>query len=146
MCFVLYAETSKPIPRKQWNADAPDISVTDLTERESPIRSHFGTPEVQCIGSTSQCGCDFPHVMFQNGHWPWFDDDDPETEESERRNREGLVTLIRSTGENTVELYGVWLGDFDFNTPPAVREEISLDVILSRDFRFKVRGFYVVHL
>jgi len=148
MCFVLYAGTSKPIPRKQWNADAPDINVTDLTERESPIRSHFSTPEVQCIGSTSQCGCDFPHVVFQNGDWPWFDDDEPnpEAEARDQRNREGLVTLMRSTGENKVELYGVWDGDFDFNTPPAVREEIRLGAILSRDFRFKEQVFYVVHL
>jgi hypothetical protein len=148
MCFVLYAGTSKLMARKEWRKDTPDLAVKALTERESPITAHFSKPEVQYIGSTSDCGCDFPHVMFQNGEWPWFDDGehDAEREASDRYNREALVSLLRATGEQTVELYGVWDGDFDFTTPPAVREEIFLDTILERTFRFKEQGFYVVRL
>jgi hypothetical protein len=148
MCFVLYAGTSHPIARKEWRKDAPDVSVQSLTERESPIAAHFSKPQVQYIGSTSDCGCDFPHVMFQSGGWPWFDDDQPEpqVEASDRDNRERLVALLRETGEPTLELYGVWDGNFDFNTPPAIREQISVETILQRDFRFKERGFYVVGL
>ena len=148
MCFVLYAGTSKPIPRKEWRNDAPDLSVKALTERESPIAAHFSKPEVQYIGSTSDCGCDFSHVMFQNGDWPWFDDGehDPELEASDRYNREALVKLLRATDEQTVELYGVWDGDFDFATPPAVREEIASTTILDPAFRFKEQGFYVVRV
>jgi len=136
------------MPRKEWREDAPDISVKPLTERESAITAHFSTPEVQYIGSTSDCGCDFPHVMFQNGGWPWFDYDepDPEQQANDRYNRQALVNVLRATGEQTVELYGVWDGDFDFKTPPAVREEIVLDTILDPAFRFKERGFYVVRL
>ena len=146
MCFVLYAGTLKPMPRKGWCEDSPDISVKALSERESPITAHFSTPAVQYIGSTSDCGCDFPHVTFQNGGWPWFQDGelDPEREASERYNRQVLVDLLRATGEPTVELYGVWDGDFE--TPPAVREKIVLDTILERAFRFKERGFYVVRV
>ena len=148
MCFVLYAGTSRPIPLKKWRNDAPDLSVKALTERESPINAQFSKPKVQCIGSTSGCGCDFPHVMLQNGDWPWFDDDehDPEEEAGERYNREGLVNLLRTTGEQTVELYGVWDGNFDFTSPPAVREEIALTAILDPAFRFKEQGFYIVRL
>ena len=129
--------------RKEWRDDAPDLSVKPLTEHENPIAKYFSSPEVQYIGSTSQCGCDFPHVTFQNGGWPWFDDDevDVESEASDRFNREGLVSLLRQTGEKTVELYGVWDGNF---TPPAIREEIYLDAILGRSFRFKEQGFYTV--
>ena len=47
MCFVLYAGTSKPMLRKEWHKDAPDLSVKALTERESPITAHFTKPEVQ---------------------------------------------------------------------------------------------------
>ena len=146
MCFVLYAGTSHPIPRKEWRNDAPDVSVKSLTERERPITAHFGKPEVQYIGSTSDCGCDFPYVMFQNGEWPWFDDDEPEPEReaSDRYNRERLVAVLRETREPTVELYGVWDGDFDFTTPPAIREEISVETILERGFRLKEQGFYIV--
>jgi len=148
MCFVLYAGTMKPIPRKEWCKDAPDLSVSALTTRESPIAAHFGKPEVQCVGSTSECGCDFPHVMFQNGEWLWFDntEPDPEQEARDRYNRKGLVDLLRTTGEPTVELYGVWDGEFDFTTPPAIREEIVVAAILAPTFRLKEQGFYVVHL
>jgi len=151
MCFVLYAGTSKPMPRKEWRNDAPDLSVKVLTERESPITAHFSKPEVQCIGSTSDCGCDFPHVTFQNGDWPWFEDEnedelDRQRKATERYNREGLVTLLRQTGESIVELYGVWDGDFDFRTSPAAHEEIPLEAILDPAFRFKEQGFYLVRL
>jgi hypothetical protein len=136
------------MPQREWRDDAPDLSVKPLTERESPIAAHFSKPQVQYVGSTSQCGCDFPHVTLQNGEWPWLDDDDPspQREASDRYNREGLASLLRQTGEPAVELYGVWDGDFDFRTPPVIRESITLDTILERDFRFKERGFYVVTL
>jgi|HubBroStandDraft_4_1064222.scaffolds.fasta_scaffold55366_1 hypothetical protein len=151
MCFVLYAGTSKPMPLKDWRNDASDLSVKALTERESPITAHFSKPEVQYIGSTSDCGCDFPHVMFQNGDWPWFEDEnedelDRHRKATEQHNREGLVALLRQTGESIVELYGVWDGDFDFTTPPAAHEEIRLEAILDPTFRFKEQGFYVVRL
>jgi hypothetical protein len=151
MCFVLYAGTSRPIARKEWRKDAPDLSVKALTQRESPIATQFSKPEVQYIGSTSDCGCDFPHIMYQNGDWPWFDDGqenelDREKKATEQHNREGLVTLLRQTGESTVELYGVWDGDFDFRTPPAAHEEIHFEAILDPAFRFKEQGFYTVRL
>lgn len=148
MCFVLFAGTSRPLPRKEWRNEAPDISVKSLDEREEPIRMHFSKPEVQYIGSTSDCGCDFGSVMFQNGEWPWWDDGeiDPEQEKRERHSRERLVETLRNAGEPTVELYGVWDGGFDFQTPPRIREEICLTEILERTFRFKEQGFYVVRI
>jgi len=149
MCFVLYAGTSKPMLRKEWRNDAPDLSVKGLAERETPITTHFRKPAVQYIGSTSQCGCDFPHVILQNGEWPWFEDEnedelDRQRKTTEQHNREGLVTLLRQTGESSVELYGVW--DGDFRTPPAAQEEIHLEAILDPAFRFKEQGFYTVRL
>jgi len=89
--------------------------------------------------------------MFQNGEWPWYEDEnederDRQRKASELRNREGLVRLLRQTGESSVELYGVWDGDFDFSTPPAAHEEIQLEAILDPAFRFKEQGFYTVRL
>ena len=110
MCFVFCAGTTKPMLFKEWRSDAPELSVKPLTERESPITAHFSKPEVQYIGSTSACGCDFPHVMFQNGEWPWFEDEnedevDRQRKATEQLNREGLVTLLRQTCESSVESY-----------------------------------------
>jgi hypothetical protein len=151
MCFVLYAGTAKSIPGKESRNDAQELSIKGLTEREKPIAAQFSSPEVQYIGSTSGCGCDFPHVMFQNGDWPWFEDEDEDeldrqTKATEQHNREALVALLRQTGESTVELYGVWDGNFDFRTPPAAREEIRLQAILDPSFRFKEQVLYVASL
>ena len=147
MCFVLYAGTVNPIPRRDWRDDAPDLTVQALTERDSPIAAHFTMPHVQYMGSTSGCGCDFPNVMYQNGEWPWFLNEEPDEDDlkktlTEQMNRERLVALLRETGEPEIELYGVW--DGDFATTPAKREEISVNEILDPGFRFKEKGFYRV--
>jgi len=140
MCFLLFAGTDKPLPRKTWVKEVPDVYVQSLREYDAAISRHFSKPEVQQIGSTSGCGCDFPHVMYQNGGWPRLNDVeiDQEWEETKRFNREALVGLLRSTGEDVVELYGVWAGDFE--EEPKHREDVSLDRILDSDFYFKEQG------
>jgi alpha-D-ribose 1-methylphosphonate 5-triphosphate synthase subunit PhnL len=147
MCFSLYAGATKPLPRRAWDKSARGLSVTSLVERDANIVSHFSLREVQHIGSTSGCGCDFPHVTLTRGSWVGYPDvvvDDPDWEASERMNREALVTLLRGSGEKTVELYGIWDGEFE--KPVNVREKIPLTRILESDFRFKERGFYTVSL
>jgi hypothetical protein len=142
MCFTLYAGTSNPLPRKAFNNEAPDICVESLNEQDAAARKCFSLPEVQYIGSTSNCGCDFPHAMYQNGGWPFFrKDEDAEQLDSDTCNKAALVHLLESTKEKRIEVYGVWNGDF---SEPKAREEISLEDILSPDFYFKEQGFYTV--
>ena len=152
MCFVLYAGTTSPIPRKKWDKgerhisltaiDAPALSVEPLTDRDASVKVHFSNPEVQYIGSTSGCGCDFPHAMFQDFGWPeigyveYLDQDD------DALLRGALVSLLRASGEKVVELYGIWDGEFD--RPPEAQENIALEEILAPHFHFKERGFYKV--
>jgi hypothetical protein len=135
--------------RKQWHNDAPDLFVQALTEHDRRIAAHFSKPEVQYIGSTTHCGCAFPNVMFQNGGWPWLEyPNEGEVERqwraTEQHNREGLFALLRETDESSVELYGVWDGNFD--SAPAAREEIRLEAILDPSFRFKEQAFYTMRL
>jgi len=146
MCFLLYAGTSVPIARREWVKESPDLSVGSLTDYDAAIRSHFTAPEVQAIGSTSGCGCDFPHLLYQNGEWPAYLEEEVDEERlgSDRLNRGLLVELLRSTGESVLELYGVWAGDFA--AEPRIREEISLGSIRRDDFYFKERGFCRVDL
>lgn len=143
---MLYAGTSHQIPRRSWDIDSPDISVGALREQEAQVTKHFSLPEVQNIGSTSCCGCDFPWVMFQNGGWPTSEDQDNDEEltASELVNRTALVGLLRTIQNDAVELYGVWAGDYA--KEPQSREKIPLKRILDSDFRFKERGFYEVML
>lgn len=146
MCFMLYAGTAKPIPRNKWKEGSLSLPVESITEHDAPISAHFGNPEVQYIGSTSGCGCDFPHLMLQNGGWPFLKDPrrDAERDASDRHNMEALVALLGTTGEETVELYGFWAGDA--TAEPRAREQVSLDDLLDADFHFKERGFYRVSL
>jgi hypothetical protein len=145
MCFVLYAGTIKPLPRRTWLKEHPALSIASLTEREAPIKQHFSNPEVQYVGSTSGCGCDFPNLNLYKGEWPLFEvEQDGEREASNRHNREALVDLLRESGEKTIELYGVW--DGDFAKAPKAREEVPLQRILDSDFYFKEQGFYTVSL
>lgn len=143
---MLYVGTAEQIPRKEWIKDTPGICIRNLIEYDAEVQKHFGSPEVQYVGSTSGCGCDFPHVMQQNGGWPIFNDseEDPEYKATIHHNRQELVTLLRVISEETLEIYGVWAGDFD--KEPSIREEISLDTILGSDFYFKERGFYRVRV
>lgn len=145
MGFVLHAGTTKPLQRRKWLKEAPALAVVSLTERDAPIKAHFSSPEVQYIGSTSGCGCDFPNVNLQNGEWPTFEvAGDLERDASDRYNRQALVALLRESGEKTIELYGVWDGDFA-ETPKAL-EEVSLQRILDSDFHFKEQGFYRIRV
>ena len=104
---------------------------------------------MQYIGSTSGCGCDFPHATFQNGEWPEIsyrayrvELEDPESLASDRRNRKALVDCLRKSNERLVELYGIW--DGDFTEVPQARESIILEDLLDSDFLLKERGFYKV--
>lgn len=147
MCFMLYAGTDRAIPRKAFNPNAPDISVQDLSPDEEAIKVHFHKPEVQNIGSTSNCGCDFRFAIFQNGGWPkpeFSAEPDQETAAGDQFNQEALVGLLRSIKEGSAELYGIWSGDC--MEKPYRHEGISVDEILEHLFCFKERCFYEVKI
>jgi hypothetical protein len=153
MCFVLYVGTTNPLPRRKFDKDSPGLSVESLTERDAAIKQYFNAPEVQYVGSTSGCGCDFPHATLQNGRWPEIEYHDQADEKDEldlardfsgRQNCQALIALLRATGDQTVELYGMW--DGDFAKKPKIQEEITADELLSVNFRFKEQGFYKVYL
>jgi hypothetical protein len=139
---MLYAGTSNAIPRREWQKSAPNISVVSLTEHDAPIKVHFKSLEIQCIGSTSGCGCDFPHVLLQNGEWPTFDSDDAERVATFAQNRNALAALLRNTADETIELYGLWWGDFA--KEPLAYEDIPFLRILEPDFLFRERVLYRV--
>jgi len=153
MCFVLYAGTVNALPRLAWDKEAPNISVKPLGDHDAVIKQFFSNPEVQYVGSTSGCGCDFPNIMLQNGGWPRVevseaekDEFDKEQDISDQHNRELLVGLLQASGNKTVELFGFWIGTKDdFKKPPRAIENIPLVRMLESDFRFKELVLYRVH-
>lgn len=146
MCFVLYLGTEKPVEWPGWNAEARDVHVGPLSEHDAPIRAHFTKPVVQYIGSTSGCGCDFPYASLQDGGWVTIE---PDVEDAaqiaiESHNRSRLLQLLQSTGEPSLELYGVWDGDFELS--PSARVKISVDDLAQDGFWIREQCFYLVEM
>lgn len=147
---MLYAGTTTPIPRAGLNEGALRLPVESLAEGDAPVKAVFSKPEVQYIGSTSGCGCGFPRMqLLPDGEWATvgyngYPDPNREQDAGEHSDMEALVELLRTTGEEMVELYGFWAGDA--SEAPRARENASLDSLLDPDFHFKERGFYRVSL
>jgi hypothetical protein len=147
MCFHLYAGTSRPLPRSEFDASDPRVHVSDLRASEASTRLIFNKPEVQYIGSSTHCGCGFPSVMQDSaGGWSYWVDPvkDAEVLIENQRECEQLCLLLSQIDEDEIELYAVWEGDQD--KEPLVREEIALDDIRRECFRFKEGGFYRLKL
>jgi hypothetical protein len=51
---------------------------------------------------------------------------------------------LKTIDEESVELYGVWAGDY--RVKPHGRETTSIERVLEADFRLKEGGFYEVRL
>lgn len=83
--------------------------------------------------------------MFQNGGWPELERNtrDAKEQASDHEERTALGALLRTLGEEKVELYGLWSGGYGL--PPASREELSIEALLDSSFYLKERGFYTVH-
>ncbi len=136
MCFVLFVGTTSPMELKVPHEGARELSVQVLSDRESPVASHFSMPYLQYVGSSAGCGCSFPHSLDAT----WFEEE--EVDENEAFNRKELVELLHRSGEPSVEIYGMW--DGDFATPPLSRESVEAADILNKNFHFVEQGFYVV--
>jgi hypothetical protein len=145
MCFMLYAATQRPIALVAWSIEARAVNVTAVSDEERrPLLSNFTLPHIQCIGSSTGCGCDFPNEdadAYPEREWI-ESEKDTEQRADEQRNREELADLLRSTGEPVIELFGAWTGGFE--EPPIVRESISIEELSKPTFCFLHGAFYTV--
>ena len=144
MCFTLYVGTEKPLPLIEWKKEAPDICVERIPDNQVGMKVYFSMPVVQYVGSTSGCGCDFPHWENVQGQVQ-PEDFDPRDEDEKRSNQENvaaLLKLLRESGEPEWEIYGVWNGDCT-DSPSAVKS-IALADIEKPNFLFIERVFYRV--
>ena len=146
MCFMLFVATDKALPLKEWREDAPGIWVGPLRENEAAVRGHFNKPVVQYVGSTSGCGCDFPHWILFNGEVPTdgFDGRDEGLRKVNYENAKNLVKLLRDSSETSVEIYSVWAGNE--SNPPLSKKSITIEGILMPTFLFGEQVFYQVRI
>lgn len=146
MCFMLFAGTDAPLPLSEWRKEKPDVWVRPVGENETGIRAHFSKALVQFVGSTTGCGCDFPHWLLHNGEEPEvrLEETDSARAARDRCNRQALASLLEGLGKGSAELYGVWAGNWEKR--PRRIEEISLSKLCENSFLLGEQVFYRVKL
>lgn len=146
MCFVLYVASDIPIPDMPFDQNSPALNTKPLTDRESPIQNVFSKPNVKFLGSSTNCGCGFRNLSFQNGGWPeeYLVDLDPEFGAGTQDDHKSLHRFLMSQLDSTeqIEIYGCWDGDFD--AEPARHETIDVAQTLRDDFFLRERCLYTV--
>lgn len=143
---MLYAATNNRLPLRPWDKENRALCVEPLKESETTVARYFTLPVVQYVGSDTCCGCGFPNQSLIGDQWTG----DPDSEEPDpdgMGNLHALAKLIEESGENSIELYGIWLSkDEDFKKELIGVEAISFETILRPTFQFKERYLYKVNL
>lgn len=104
MCMMVYVASDRPLPTSAWDAARPGFHVTELSDRDAPVRRQFSKPYVYYAGSHEGCGCGFQYGEYE---------DEPAAlaagRDSRRRLAEFLAAALRHQPE--VELFACWDGD-----------------------------------
>src|SRR4051812_45959015 len=70
MCMVVYIASDYPLPTSSWDEARPRFHVTELSERDEPVRRQFSKPCAYYAGSHEGCGCG-----FQYGEYPGYQEE-----------------------------------------------------------------------
>jgi hypothetical protein len=106
MCMLIFIASDHELPILQWDQDRPRFHVTELAERDEPVRSKFSKPHVYYASSHEGCGCG-----FQYGEYDGFEEgaDLPDKKNSRRLLAEYLAVALQH--KDVVELFACWDGD-----------------------------------
>ena len=141
---MFHMATKINVPKIEWNKDLPAFNISDLSEVNKDVLTHFNLPYVSYIGSDESCGCGFKHALMQDGQW--FPVIDSENSDDGFKNQKQLFDFIKGNliDQEFIEIYGCW--DGDFAEPSQDKQEIELNVLLDPEFYFKERGLYIVKI
>ena len=107
----------------------------------------FTLPHVKFLGSSTNCGCGYRHLSFQNGEWPeeYLIGTDSEFGTDTQGDHESLHQFLLDQLKTTdkIELYGCWDGEFKY--PPSRHETISVHDIINDEFFLRERCHYTVN-
>src|SRR5262245_2730047 len=105
MCMMVYIASDYALPTLAWEQTRPRFHVTELSERDEPVRRQFSKPYVYYAGSHEGCGCG-----LQFGEYPGYEEADlADKQESRRRFAEFLSVALQH--QPVVEVYACWDGD-----------------------------------
>ena len=141
---MFHMATKINVPKIEWNKDLPAFNISDLSEVNKDVLTHFNLPYVSYIGSDESCGCGFKHALMQDGQW--FPVIDSENSDDGFKNQKQLFDFIKGNliDQDFIEIYGCW--DGDFAEPSQDKQEIELNDLLDPEFYFKERGLYIVKI
>ena len=105
--MMVYIASDYSLPTIGWDKTHPRFHVTELTERDQPVKRQFSKPFVYYAGSHEGCGCG-----FQYGEYEGFEEDPTElaaAKDSRRKLTEFLSVALQH--QQSVELFACWDGD-----------------------------------
>jgi hypothetical protein len=136
MCMVVYIASRSPLPLIPWQKEAPAFNVSELTEHEQPVRSHFAVPYICQAGSHTCCGCGFN----EGREYPQAYDD-PVTKRADAM--KSSAQLVKYVREHHIEqIYSCWSGDE--SQPKESECHIKLGALVAEDFFFRERQLLIV--
>lgn len=148
MCFVLYLAARIPPPAIP---DGPygcrDVHTRPLRAYDEPVRTHFTLEHAVYLGSDQGCGCGFRHTIVNDPRSGEYFASLPDYDTtSTQPNHDALAARLQRhfAGEDFVELYGCWDGDFAL--PERGRFELAVEDLADRAFHFVELGYYRVNL
>lgn len=145
MCMIFYLGSNRRLPLVPFNSKEPSFNSKELDESEMAVKRHFNACYITYVGSDTGCGCEFRYALKELNGWTPVGGKDEMHDESIQKNQEALYSYIKTyVNEDSVELYCCWDGDYEEQAE--CREEIRIRDILDKDFFFKERGFYRVHI
>src|SRR5947209_7661574 len=106
MCMMVYIASDYALPTTAWHKDRPHFHVTELAERDSPVRRQFLKPCVYYVGSHEGCGCG-----FQYGEYVGFEDEADLAIKRDSRRRLAKYLTLALQHQPEVELFACWDGD-----------------------------------
>ena len=136
MCMVAYIASRSPLPLIEWQKEAPAFNVSDLTEHEQPVRSHFALPHIRQAGSHTGCGCGFN----VGREYPQAYDDPVAERADAMKSSAQLVDYIRE--HHVEQIYSCWSGDE--SQPKEFERHIKPDDLIAPDFFFRERELLFV--
>jgi hypothetical protein len=136
--MLIYVASDYALPTSAWDQGRPGFHVTELAERDEPVRRQFSKPCIYYVGSHEGCGCGFQYGEYEDL------EEDPAAlaaaRDSRRQLAEFLSVALRS--QPAVELFACW--DGDQAVPPEHRGQVRpVDLVRGRTF-FREKELLVV--
>lgn len=138
MCMVVYVGSRSPLPLIPWLEAERAFNVSELTEHEEAVRTHFKMSNVRHAGSHTRCGCGF-------NEWRNTGDEVREIwgrSDGARASFDRLVSYLR---EHRVEsIYSCWSGDEGMHR--LLARQIKPDDLMEPFFQFQERELLTLDL